>query len=68
MNNSIAKALSAVSIIMLLFSCSAKKISSDFYFEHQTVLEEIEQSYKFVRDEIFPLHFFRERDSPGIVG
>ena len=46
MNNSIAKALSAVSIIMLLFSCSAKKISSDFYFEHQTVLEEIEQSYK----------------------
>jgi len=46
MNNSIAKALLAVSIIMLLFSCSAKKISSDFYFEHQTVLEEIEQSYK----------------------
>ncbi len=38
--------LSVAGIIMLLFSCSAKKITSDFYFEHQTVLEEIEQSYK----------------------
>lgn len=31
---------------MLLFSCSAKKISSDFYFQHQTVLEDIEKTYK----------------------
>lgn len=46
MSNKIAKALSAACIVMLLVSCSAKKISSDFYYEHQTVLEEMEQSYK----------------------
>lgn len=46
MSKGIVKALSAAGIIMLLFSCSAKKISSDFYFQHQTVLEEIEHSYK----------------------
>ena len=33
-------------IVTLLFSCSAKKITSNYYFEHQTVLEEIEKSYK----------------------
>jgi len=46
-----AKILSAVGIVMLLFSCSAKKITSDFYYEHQTVLEEIEQSYKKLNEQ-----------------
>ena len=32
--------------MVILFSCSAKKITSDFYLEHQSVLQEIEQSYK----------------------
>lgn len=36
--------LSAVAAI--LFSCSAKNISSGYYYEHQKVLEKIEVSYK----------------------
>jgi hypothetical protein len=46
MNNPVVKALSAAGIIMFLYSCSAKKITSDYYYQHQPVLEEMEQSYK----------------------
>ncbi len=46
MSNRITSAIAAAGIIVMLFSCSAKKITSDFYFQHQTVLEEMEQSYK----------------------
>ena len=40
------QAVAATSIVILLFSCSAKKITSDYYYQHQTVLEEMEQTYK----------------------
>lgn len=46
MTNGIVRLLTAAVIIVQLFSCSAKKITSDFYYQHQTVLEQIEQSYK----------------------
>ena len=32
--------------LILLYSCSAKKITSEYYYQHQKVLEEIERSYK----------------------
>lgn len=42
----IAQILSFSIVVLLLYSCSAKKISSDFYYQHQAVLEEMQESYK----------------------
>jgi hypothetical protein len=36
----------ATGIMILLYSCSAKNISSNYYYEHEKVLEKIEQMYK----------------------
>ena len=50
MNKRILSGSLAVSILLLLYSCSAKKISSDYYYQHKEVLEKIEQSYT----ELYP--------------
>lgn len=33
-------------LVLILYSCSAKTISSGYYYQHEKVLEKIEQSYK----------------------
>lgn len=46
MNNKYLKLLFPAAIAIFLYSCSARNISSNYYFEHEKVLEKIEQSYK----------------------
>ncbi len=38
--------LFSAGVMILLYSCTGKNISSNYYYEHQKVLEEIHQSYK----------------------
>jgi len=46
MKNRTGTVISACCIALFLFSCSAKKISSNYYLEHEKVLDQIEESYK----------------------
>ena len=46
MKNKIPTVIYFTIIIALLFSCSAKNISSNYYYEHEKVLDSIQQSYK----------------------
>ena len=46
MNNKLSSAYCVLVIATLLFSCSAKKISTNYYYEHEKELDKIEESYK----------------------
>lgn len=46
MKNKVSLVLFFTVITVLLFSCSAKNISSNYYYEHEKVLDSIQQSYK----------------------
>ncbi len=58
MINRMMSGLLAAVVVTGLYSCSAKNISSNYYYEHEKVLEKIEQSYKeLYRQKPFTLAF-----------
>ncbi len=58
MKNKVSIAISFTVITVIIFSCSAKNISSNYYYEHEKALDSIQQSFReLYRDKPFSIAF-----------